>query len=300
MEIGKKTADKDIIGYFPNRLKNCLKNVVGDMTEIRLRREQPLILMKNSEMFFVKSDGELVRQLDSSCIKVYSVEIDSIFYAFCRNSVHSFQEDICNGFITLEGGHRAGICGTAVYNNGNISNIKKISSMNLRLSREIIGTGEKIYNSIFCCGLKNLIIAGEPSSGKTTVLRDLCRLIGNKYKLSVIDERSEIAACFEGVPQNDVGLNTDVFDGYTKAKGLETAVRVMSPEIIVFDEIGSDNEFDFIRYAMTCGVKICATVHSSSVDDIKKKLTFWADFDYIVILGRMGESNIKIFRTDEL
>ncbi len=300
MEMGNKSADKDIIGYFPNRLKNCLENVVCDITEIRLRREQPLILMKNSEMFFVKSDGELVRQLDNSCIKISSVEMDSIFYAFCRSSVHSFQEDICNGFITLEGGHRVGICGTAVYNNGNISNIKNISSLNLRLGREVIGVGEEIYNSVFSSGLKNLLIAGEPSSGKTTMLRDLCRLLGNKYKLSVIDERSEIAACFEGVPQNNVGLNTDVFDGYPKAKGLETAVRVMSPEMIVFDEVGSSEEIDFISYAMTCGVKICASIHSSSIDDIKRKLPFWKNFDYISFLSRTGEKACRIFGTDEL
>ncbi len=300
MEIGKKPVNKDIIRYFPDRLKNRLKDVVSDMTEIRLRREQPLILMKNSEMFFLNINGEAVRQFDKKCIKISSTEMDSIFYAFCRNSVHSFQEDICNGFITLEYGHRAGICGTAVYNNGKISNIKNISSLNLRLSREIIGVGEEIYNRVFSSGLKNLLVAGEPSSGKTTVLRDLCRLIGNKYKLSVIDERSEIAACFEGVPQNDVGLNTDVFDGYPKAKGLETAVRVMSPEIIVFDEASSSEEFDFISYAMTCGVKICASLHGSSIEDIKRKLPFWADFNYIAFLSRTGEKACRIYGTDEL
>lgn len=300
MEMENKSADKDIIGYFPDRLKNSLKNVVSDMTEIRLRREQPLVLMKNSEMFFVTYDGEIIRQLDNSCIKISSVEMDSIFYAFCRNSVHSFQEEICNGFITLEGGHRVGICGTAVYNNGKISNIKNISSMNLRLSREIIGAGENIYNRVFSSSLKNLLVAGEPSSGKTTVLRDLCRLLGNKHKLSVIDERSEIADCFGGVPQNNVGLNTDVFDGYPKVKGLETAVRVMSPEMIVFDEVGSSEEFDFIRYAMTCGVKICASVHSSSIEDIKMKLPFWKDFDYIAFLNRKGDKACRIFGTEGL
>lgn len=300
MEMGNKSADKDIIGYFPDRLKNSLKNVISDMTEIRLRREQPLVLMKDSEMYFLNIDGVSGRQLDNSCVKISSDEMDSIFYAFCRNSVHSFQEELCNGFITLEGGHRVGICGTAVYNNGKISNIKNISSMNLRLSREIIGAGENIYNRVFSSGLKNLLVAGEPSSGKTTVLRDLCRLLGNKHKLSVIDERSEIAACFEGVTQNDVGLNTDVFDGYPKAKGLETAVRVMSPEIIVFDEVSSSEEFDFIRYAMTCGVKICASVHSSSIDDVKMKLPFWKDFDYIAFLSRKGDKACRIFGTDEL
>lgn len=300
MEMVNIMQEKNLLGYFPERLKKYLEAVTVKITEIRLRRERPIVLMHNSEMIFINAEGKLTRVFDNECIKVSSAEIESIFYAVCRNSVHSFQDDICNGFITISGGHRVGLCGTAVIHNGKISNIKNISGLNFRISREIIGSGEDIFNRVFCCGLSNLLVAGAPSSGKTTVLRDLCRLLGNRYKVSVIDERSEIAAVYGGVPQNDIGVNTDVFDGFSKSDGLETAVRVMSPDIIVFDEAGSQNEFENMRYAMTCGVRICASIHAFSVDDVKRKLPFWASFDYIAMLGKNPAENIKIFGTDEL
>lgn len=300
MEMVNIMQEKNLLGYFPERLKKYLEAVTTKITEIRLRRERPIVLMHNSEMIFINAEGKLTRLFDKECIKVSSAEIESIFYAVCRNSVHSFQDDICNGFITISGGHRVGLCGTAVINNGKISNIKNISGLNFRISREMIGSGEDIFNRVFCCGLSNLLVAGAPSSGKTTVLRDLCRLLGNRYKVSVIDERSEIAAVYGGVPQNDIGVNTDVFDGFSKSDGLETAVRVMSPDIIVFDEAGSQNEFEYMRYAMTCGVRICASIHAFSVDDVKRKLPFWASFDYIAMLGKNPAENIKIFGTDEL
>lgn len=300
MEIVNYLQKKKLLGYFPERLKKYLETIRIELTEIRLRRERPIVLMHNSEMFFINADGKTARLFDSGCIKASSAEIDSIFYAVCRNSVHSFQDDICNGFITIEGGHRVGLCGTAVIHDSRISNIKNISGLNFRISREIIGSGEKIFNRVFFSGLSNVLVAGAPSSGKTTVLRDLCRLLGNKYKVSVIDERSEIAAVFGGIPQNDIGVNTDVFDGFSKSDGLEIAVRVMSPDIIVFDEAGSQNDFEYMRYAMTCGVRICASIHAFSVDNVKQKLPFWADFDYIAMLGRIPGEDIKIFRTDEL
>lgn len=300
MEIVNYMQEKKWIGYFPERLKKCFETLRIELTEIRLRRERPIVLMHNSDMFFMSTEGKPTRIFDTECIKVSSSEIDSIFYAVCRNSVHSFQYDICNGFITVEGGHRVGLCGTAVIHDRSISNIKNISGLNFRISREIIGSGGEIFNRVFCCGLSNVLVAGAPSSGKTTVLRDLCRLLGNKYKVSVIDERSEIASVYNGVPQNDIGINTDVFDGFSKSDGLETAVRVMSPDIIVFDEAGSQNEFEYMRYAMTCGVRICASIHAFSVDDIKRKLPFWGDFDYIAMLGRIPGEDIKIFRTDEI
>ena len=210
-----KTADnmQDLIQYFPERLRESIAAFGNGLTEIRLRREKPIILRRNSDMLFVDSNGKITKAVDSECVKVTSAEIDSFFYAICRNSVHSFQEDICSGFITLSGGHRVGLCGTAVVRDGKITNIKNINGFNVRVSREIIGLGEDIYNKIFCGELKNVLIAGAPASGKTTILRDLCRLLGRRYKVSLIDERSEIAAVYSGVPQNDFGMNTDVFDG---------------------------------------------------------------------------------------
>ena len=251
-------------------------------------------------MYFLTAEGNLNDSFSNGCITVSATEIESVFYSVCRNSVHSFQADICNGFITIEGGHRVGLCGTAVIRDGRIQNVKDINGLNIRISREIIGSGEDIYNRVFCCGLKNVLIAGAPSSGKTTVLRDLCRLLGDKYRVSIIDERSELAAVCKGVPQNNIGINSDIFDGFSKQSGLETAVRVMSPDIIVFDEAGSENEFEYMRYAMTCGVRICASIHAFSVEDVRRKLAFTDDFNYIVMLDPIAGQGVKIFRTDDV
>lgn len=289
-----------LLQYFPERLRESIGTFGDGLTEIRLRRSKPIVLMRNSDMFFIDNNGRITKTFGSECAELSSAETDSFFYAICRNSVHSFQEDICSGFITLSGGHRVGLCGTAVIRDGKISNIKNISGFNVRISREVIGSGEEIYNKVFCGGLKNVLIAGIPSSGKTTILRDLCRLLGSRYKVSVIDERSELAAVYAGVPQNDVGINTDVFDGYSKADGLEAAVRVMSPDIIIFDEAGSQNEFGYMEHAINCGIRICASVHAASVEDIKRKLPFWPIFDHIVILGKFPKQGHRIYRTDEL
>lgn len=296
----KKGVMQDLQSFFPERIKKYIKAIDIELTEIRLHREKPLILMRNSEIFFINLNGRITKTLDENSLFVSSDDTECFFYAICRNSVHSFQEEIRSGFITLPGGHRVGICGTAVMRDGVISNIKNVSGFNIRISREMVGCSEEIFNSVFCGGLKSVLVAGVPSSGKTTILRDLCRILGNKYKVSLIDERSEIAAVYEGVPQNDVGINTDVFDRYSKADGLETAVRVMSPDIIIFDEAGSQNEFGYMEDAINCGIRICASVHASSFDEIKQKLPFWSSFDFVVILGRIPSQELKIFRTEEL
>lgn len=293
-------VSEKILGYLPERLRKAVAAVNTDITEIRIRRERPLVIMQNNKMYFLTAEGNLNDSFSNGCITVSATEIESVFYSVCRNSVHSFQADICNGFITIEGGHRVGLCGTAVIRDGRIQNVKDINGLNIRISREVIGSGEDVFNSVFCCGLKNVLIAGAPSSGKTTVLRDLCRLLGDKYRVSIIDERSELAAVCKGVPQNNIGINSDIFDGFSKQSGLETAVRVMSPDIIVFDEAGSENEFEYMRYAMTCGVRICASIHAFSVEDVRRKLAFTDDFNYIVMLDPIAGQGVKIFRTDDV
>lgn len=293
-------VSEKILGYLPERLRKAVAAVNTDITEIRIRRERPLVIMQNNKMYFLTAEGNLNDSFSNGCITVSATEIESVFYSVCRNSVHSFQADICNGFITIEGGHRVGLCGTAVIRDGRIQNVKDINGLNIRISREVIGSGEDVFNSVFCCGLKNVLIAGAPSSGKTTILRDLCRLLGDKYRVSIIDERSELAAVCKGVPQNNIGINSDIFDGFSKQSGLETAVRVMSPDIIVFDEAGSENEFEYMRYAMTCGVRICASIHAFSVEDVRRKLAFTDDFNYIVMLDPIAGQGIKIFRTDDV
>lgn len=156
--------------------------------------------------------------------------------------------------------------------------------MNFRIAGEIIGCAEEIYGYIQTPP-KSVLLAGKPSCGKTTILRDLCRIIGKTHKVSLIDERQEIAACYKGTPQNNIGKMTDVFDGYDKADGINKAIRVMSPEIIVCDEIGFEDDINAIKRATAGGVKFIASIHADSESNIPN-----ADsFDYIVFLKNIGE-----------
>ncbi len=288
--------DRIPISYLCGDIKSAVGKIKGSFTEIRLRREKPVIIMRNGKGFFLGKNGELYSLLCGSCLYASGECFDRTFEAVCRYSIHSFQESICSGFITLDGGHRVGICGTAVMRSGNIINVKDISGLNFRVAREMKGCSEKIYNKTFSSGLSNVLIAGAPASGKTTFLRDLARILGSQYKTAVIDERGEIAAVCGGIPQNDVGANTDIFNGYSKRDGIETAVRSMSPDIIICDEAGNDEDFSSFRYAMTCGVKICASIHASCMEDISAKKDFCGEFDYIVFLDKIPGNPFRIVK----
>ena len=168
--------------------------------------------------------------------------------------------------------------------------VKHISSVNIRIAREVYGAGDDIYKKAFLNGPASLIIGGPPSCGKTTVLRDLCRLLGEKYRLSLIDERNEISASKNGTAQNLVGDMTDVFNSYNKLEGIMTAVKVMSPMILVCDEIGAKGDAAALEYAVNSGVKLIATCHAGNFDEMKKrpaisKLMKEKVFDYAAVLG---------------
>lgn len=195
-------------------------------------------------------------------------------------SIFAFEEDIKQGFITIQGGHRVGITGEWVFENGEVKYLKNISSLNIRISREVLGFGKKFINYIYSNGtILNTLIISPPKCGKTTLLRDLARIISNGespinkgFKVSIIDERSEIAASFHGVPQLDVGVRTDVYDNCLKSKGIILAIRSMAPEVIICDEIGTKDDFESILIAYNSGVSIISTIHGSSEEDFYNKL----------------------------
>lgn len=275
--------DNKILSYFFGGIRAALENAPDGINEIRLRIDRPLTIIRGGRIYYVTSSGQALSSPEGS-ITVRENDIRSTFEAVCRYSVHSFAGDICSGFITVEGGHRVGICGTAVIRDGAVGNVKDVSGLNFRIASQVKGCAEAIYNGAYSAGLSDIIIAGPPMSGKTTVLRDLCRMLGRKYKVSVIDERGEIAAVYGGAPQNDIGINTDVFNGYSKPCGIETAVRVMSPDIIVCDEAGGSADLAAFEYAMTCGVRIAATVHAAALDDVVSRIPFIKRFDCIFFL----------------
>lgn len=260
--------DKDITRYFPQRIADVLsKYERNDLFEIRIRPNKPIMGVTDAGIFGFDFSGKLSDRPHDAVIVTYD-EVRRIFDSLCGYSVHSNMININNCFITVNNGHRAGISGTAVKNEKIIENVKDISGINFRIAREFKGIADKIIDKAMKDTPKSMLLFGKPSSGKTTILRDLCRQIGNKTNVSLIDERFEIAACVKGIPQNDVGINTDVFSGFSKSEGIEKALRVMSPSVIICDEIGTDEDLIAVKSAFGCGVKIIATIHAGSENDI--------------------------------
>ena len=233
------------------------------MQEIRLRIGQ------NVHIRYKNQDIEVPKQ-------VLQKDIREVMEFVSNYSMHAYENELRQGFITIEGGHRVGIAGQVLMDKGNVKNMKHISSINIRVSHEIKHCADKIMpyivqnNRIF-----HTLIISPPKGGKTTLLRDLIRQISDgNANVGVVDERSELAGCYQGIPQNDVGVRTDVLDACPKKEGMLMLIRSMSPDVIAVDEIGGMDEVETVKYAMHCGVKMLATVHGESMDEIRKKPLF--------------------------
>lgn len=234
----------------------------------------------------VTLDGKMIR-----CSDVFTQEdITACFLELCRNSVHSFAREIAEGYITLPGGHRVGFCGTAAGQDGKLTTLRDVSSLNIRFAREIPGCAQALYDRAFTDGLCSLIVAGKPLSGKTTVLRDLARIAGENHRVCVVDTRGELAAVHDGVPALDIGENTDVLNGYSKADGIMCALRSLSPEMIICDEIG--NDAGAVRRCMNCGVKLVVSAHAASIRELRSRTgisELLPYFDKAALLGGRGK-----------
>ena len=228
------SLDEVLSDYLPERIKSAIKGlkreVVEELEEIRIRSGLPLMGVFAGFDRFIGRDGFLSENPQHSLI-VTSQEVKDLFYLLCDHSVYAYQEDICRGFITLKGGHRAGICGTVVYEGDRIKGMRDISSVSIRLSHQLKGCARDIFKYVIRGrnDIYNTLILSPPRCGKTTVLRDLCRLISqglgkDKFtglRTAVIDERSELGASYRGIPQNDLGPRTDILDGCRKSEGIE-------------------------------------------------------------------------------
>lgn len=263
---------KKIIEYFPDKLQNILfekiKSSEDKLEEIRIRNQRPIILKFNSEEVVVK-------------YIVNSEEIIHILQLICENSIYSYQKQISSGFITLQGGHRVGLVGSCVIENNKIININYINSFNFRIARQVIGCSNNILKNILDIEKNNVfntLIISPPGFGKTTLIRDIARQLSsgiseynfNGVTVGIVDERSEIASLYKGVPQNDVGIRTDVIENVSKSVGIKILVRSMAPKVIIADEIGIYEDIDAINYALCSGCKGIFTAHGSSLEDIYK------------------------------
>lgn len=255
-----------------SKLKNLNCIIKSDTYEIRLRAGKPVVLYGKYGHLFIRKDGSVSTVPDNDCYICKAEMISEVFNRLCCYSVYSHIESIVNGFITFQGGHRAGIIGTAVLDSeGKITSVRDISSVNIRIARQVNGAADEIFEKLSYDNI-SIIIAGPPSSGKTTVLRDYVRQQSDKMKkICLIDERQEIA-CMNGIYcQNDVGINTDVLNNYPKAKGIMIAIKTMAPDIIAVDEIGEKGEIEGIIKGLNSGVSFVATVHASDYRDLLKR-----------------------------
>lgn len=263
----------EILRYFPNNIYQMFfnlfqeNNIINEIQEIRMRSNRPILVKLRDKDFILQYN-------------ISQAEILQILERLCENSIYAYKNQICEGFITVKGGHRVGLTGSCVIENGKITNIKYISSLNFRIAREVLNCSTKVLREIIDIENKtiyNTIIVAPPGKGKTTVLRDIIRRLSNginelelKGKVcGVVDERGEIAAMYKGIPQNDVGLRTDIIENVDKNKGIHMLIRTMAPEIIACDEIGSIDDVDAIHYALYSGVKGIFTMHGKSVEDLK-------------------------------
>lgn len=250
---------ENILRNLPLNIREELKNIgnLNQVTEIRLRVGRKLCIYYG------------VDEVNLSYI-VSREDLIVILKNVSSNSIYSVQQDINNGFVTLEGGHRIGVVGEVVLKDEKIGNIKNISSMNIRIARQHIGISDKILTSILIEGdIQNTIILSPPLCGKTTLLRDLIRNISNRGKnVCVIDERAEIAPMSQCKCVLDIGERTDVISGCIKDLGMRMAVRSMAPDVVAVDEIGTKGDAEALKYLARSGVKFLATIHGNSPKDI--------------------------------
>jgi len=276
------------LSFFPPKLRRLLLSappeVRGRWQELRLRQGQPVLALVGDGQIWLDQPGP------GDNPRLTAEDLEAAFQSMAQYSVYALEEELRRGYLTLPGGHRLGFAGHAVLESGNIRLLRRISSLNLRLAKAVRGPGEIILPSLILAGrFLSTLILSPPRCGKTTLLRDLVRLLSLGQpalrlpgrQISLVDERSEVAGTFQGQAQLDVGPRTDVLDGAPKAEGMMLMLRAMAPDVLAVDEIGRPEDAEAVAEAAKAGVSVLATAHAGSPDEARRR----------PILGRLLESD---------
>lgn len=281
MEI-RVNNKENFLRIFSIRIRSLLTKAPIEfdrLQEIRLRINAPIILVYNNQEYFLNQQSRMVKEIQDT-FWVSKNEIRETMEYISNYSLYAFEDEIRQGFITIQGGHRIGIAGKVILEGGTIKSIKHISFINIRLSHQVKGCADRIMPYLYDKGEKeyyHTLLISPPRCGKTTLLRDIIRQISDGtcsihgMSVGVVDERSEIGACYMGVSQNELGIRTDILDCCPKAEGMMMLIRSMSPRVIAVDEIGAQGDIEAIEYVINCGCRLIATVHGSSLEDVRNK-----------------------------
>ncbi len=288
---------EEILRLLPTDLRKLILKLninFEKLCEIRLRINKPAILVYGNKQYFITDNGLFEKLVKDTYVATKTTIKEALEY-ISNYSLYAFEEEIRQGFITVNGGHRIGLCGKTVLENENVKTIKNISYINIRVAHEIKGCGNRIIKYINMKNkLLNTLIISPPGCGKTTLLRDIVRQLSDeRYMCGIVDERSEIAACYLGVAQNDVGIRTDVIDCCPKTEGMLMLIRSMAPDLIAVDEIGKKEDIEALKYVINSGCVILATIHGLNIEDIISKTHINGMFKrYIVLSKENGVGNI--------
>lgn len=273
--------EKTIIPVLAPVIAGIVRTVPGwlleDASEIRLRVGQGLLIVVGNRDYALGSDGRPVNQLDSAYV-CRREDLGQTLQLISRNSLYAFEEEMRQGYFTVPGGHRIGLTGQAILEGGEVKALKNINAMNIRLAREIIGVADRLMPYVVSQPgrVYNTLLIGPPRCGKTTLLRDLVRQLSSgiprlnfaPVQVGLVDERSEIAACRDGIPGSQLGPRVDVLDGCPKATGMLMLIRTMSPQVVVTDELGREADAWAVQEALHAGVSVVATVHGRNSEDV--------------------------------